>query len=99
MGKKPLVAKQGRRSKTRKQAPALSKGMWLRWLEFLREEAGARVYFATWLTGEFGLRIGEALALGRSDLKMEAEPPFVDVKGVIAGARKSPGKVFIRPSS
>jgi integrase len=89
----------GRRSKTRKQAPALSSGLWLRWLQFLRDAAGARIYFAAWLTGEFGLRIGEALALCRSDLKTEADPPFVDVKGVILGARKSPGKVFIRPGS
>lgn len=82
-----------------KQAPALSKTMWRKWLEYLLAEAGPRIFFATWLTGEFGLRIREALCLQRSDLRTEADPPYVDVKGAIDGARKSPGRVYIRPAT
>ena len=98
-GSKKSKGGPGEGRKVRKQAPVLSKALWLRWLLYLQQEAGARICFAVWLTGEFGLRMGEALALARSDLKTEADPPYVDVKGVIKGARKSPGKVFIRPGS
>ena len=81
------------------QAPALSKAMWRKWLDFVHLHAGPRVFLAIWLTGEFGLRVREALCLQRTDFRTEAETPYVDVRGVIAGARKSPGRVFMRPAS
>ena len=93
------MSKLGPRHSEPKQAPALSKAMWRKWLEFVLARAGPRIFLVIWLTGEFGLRVREALALQRGDLRTEADPPYVDVRGVIAGARKSPGRVYIRPAS
>ena len=81
------------------QAPALTRVMWQKWLEFVRQHAGPRVYFALWLTGEFGLRIREALCLTRADFRTEADPPYLHVKGEIVGAQKSPGRIYIRPTA
>ena len=89
----------GQKRREAQQAPALSKAMWRKWLDFVHLHAGPRIFLAIWLTGEFGLRVREALCLQRTDLRTEADCPYVDVKGVIAGARKSPGRVFIRPAS
>lgn len=93
------MSKLGPRRDEPKQAPALSKAMWRKWLEFVLARAGPRIFFVIWLTGEFGLRVREALALQRGDLRTEADPPYVDVRGVIEGASKSPGRVYIRPAS
>jgi integrase len=65
----------------------------------VRERAAPRIFLVIWLTGEFGLRVREALALQRNDIIQGADPPYVDVRGVIAGARKSLGRVYIRPGS
>ena len=81
--------------KAKKQAPALSVKQWSAWLQFVRESAGPRMYFVVFLTGALCLRMGEALALKREDLQLDAEDPFIHVKGVSAGAKKSPGKVFV----
>ena len=68
--------------KAKKQAPALSVKQWSAWLQFVRESAGPRMYFVVFLTGAFCLRMGEALALKREDLQLDAEDPFIHVKGV-----------------
>ena len=61
------MSKLGPRHSEPKQAPALSKAMWRKWLEFVLARAGPRIFFVIWLTGEFGLRVREALALQRGD--------------------------------
>ena len=45
------------------------------------------------LTGAFGLRMGEALAMKAEDIEIQAEIPKLKVTGDIAGNRKSPGDV------
>ena len=78
------------------QAPALPLKMWKEWLNWLLETAGAKIFFVVFLTGAFGLRCGEALALKREDLNLEAVIPKLVVTGESAGARKSPGEVYVR---
>jgi integrase len=48
------------------------------------------------LTGAFGLRCGEALALRREDICLEGNTPKVIITGQTPGARKSPGDVYVR---
>ena len=48
------------------------------------------------LTGAFGLRCGEALALTYEDICLNASPPKVVITGHTPGARKSPGEVYVR---
>lgn len=78
------------------QAPALTISQWNLWLNWLNEHAGPRVYFVMLLTGALGLRCGEALALKREDLHLEGAIPKVVITGETAGARKSPGDVYVR---
>ena len=78
------------------QAPALPLKMWKEWLSWLLETAGPKIFFVVFLTGAFGLRCGEAVALKREDLNLEAGIPKLVVTGESAGARKSPGEVYVR---
>ena len=65
-------------------------------MKWILDTAGPKIYFVIFLTGAFGLRCGEALALKRQDLNLEAAIPKLIVTGEAAGARKSPGDVYIR---
>ena len=78
------------------QAPALPLKMWREWLNWLLETAGPKIFFVVFLTGAFGLRCGEAVALKREDINLEAVIPKLVVTGESAGARKSPGEVYVR---
>ena len=78
------------------QAPALPLNMWKEWLKWLIQTAGPKIFFVVFLTGAFGLRCGEALALKREDLNLEAGIPKLVITGESAGARKSPGEVYVR---
>ena len=80
----------------RRQAPALSLKQWKVWLDWLLSTSGARIYFVVFLTGAFGLRCSEALALKREDVSVDGTIPKVSVTGDTKGARKSPGDVYIR---
>jgi hypothetical protein len=79
-----------------RQAPALSVRQWKLWLDWLLSTSGARTYFVIFLTGAFGLRCSEALALKREDVIVDGPIPKVRVTGETKGARKSPGDVYIR---
>lgn len=48
------------------------------------------------MTGAFGLRCGEALALRREDVCLDTAIPKLTITGHTPGARKSPGDVYIR---
>ena len=78
------------------QAPALPLKMWKEWLNWLLETAGPKIFFVVFLTGAFGLRCGEAVALKREDLNLEAGIPKLVVTGESAGALQSPGEVYVR---
>jgi integrase len=78
------------------QAPALSVKNWARWLEWLLHTAGPRIYLVVMLTGAFGLRCSEALALKREDICLDADLPKIKITGDSVGARKSPGDVYVR---
>ena len=78
------------------QAPALPRKLWTRWLKWILETAGPKIFFVIFLTGAFGLRCGEALALKRKDINLEASIPKVIITGESKGGRKSPGDVYIR---
>lgn len=78
------------------QAPGLAVSQWKLWLDWLREHAGPRIYLVIFLTGAFGLRCGEALALKREDVCLDAAIPKLIISGESPGAAKSPGEVYIR---
>jgi integrase len=78
------------------QAPALPIKHWKLWLHWLLKTAGPRIYFVILLTGAFGLRCSEALALKREDVCLDADVPKIKISGATAGARKSPGDVYVR---
>ena len=78
------------------QAPALSRALWEEWLQWLLKSRGPRMMVVVKLTGCFGLRAGEAVALKREDIVLHGGVPKICVTGETAGARKSPGEVFIR---
>lgn len=78
------------------QAPALRAVQWRKWLDWLKNHAGARTYLVIFLTGALGLRCSEALALKREDLCLGAAIPKVVVTGDTNGAKKSPGDVYVR---
>ena len=48
------------------------------------------------MTGAFGLRCGEALALRREDVNLDLAIPKLVITGSTPGARKSPGDVYVR---
>ena len=78
------------------QAPALTRSQWLLWEKFVGERAGARMLAVLAMTGRFGLRTGEALALKREDIDMNCQIPKIKVTGQEKGNKKSPGDVYIR---
>jgi hypothetical protein len=78
------------------QAPALSVKNWALWLDWLLKTAGPRIYLVVMLTGAFGLRCSEALALKREDICLGGDMPKVRITGETVGARKSPGDVYVR---
>ena len=88
--------KASRKKKELGQAPALPLKMWKVWLKWILDTAGPKIFFVIFLTGAFGLRCGEALALKRADLNLEAAIPKLVITGDSKGARKSPGDVYIR---
>jgi integrase len=69
---------------------------WKLWLDWLLKTAGPRIYFVVLLTGAFGLRCSEALALKREDINLNTDVPKIKITGDTAGARKSPGDVYVR---
>ena len=95
-GAKPSKKRSSPRGKGLGQAPALPRKLWTRWLKWILETAGPKIFFVVFLTGAFGLRCGEALALKRKDLNLEATIPKLMITGESKGARKSPGDVYIR---
>ena len=48
------------------------------------------------MTGYFGLRTGEAVALRVEDVSLKSDVPKITVQGDTKGAKKSPGDVYIR---
>jgi integrase len=78
------------------QAPALSVRLWMEWLKFVGQTCGARLQVVLSLTGFFGLRTGEAVALKVEDMSLQGECPKICVTGLNKGAKKSPGDVYIR---
>ena len=78
------------------QAPALSASLWKEWIKFVGAHCGARIAVILALTGNFGLRCGEALALKREDLNVEGDIPRLRVSGEVKGNKKSPGDVYVR---
>ena len=54
-------------------------------------KAGARIYAVVMLTGAFGLRMGEAVALKAEDIDILADIPKLRVTRDTHGNRKSPG--------
>ena len=78
------------------QAPALRLTMWKKWLQWILNTAGPKIFFVIFQTGAFGLRCGEALALKRQDINLEAAIPKLMITGDSRGARKSPGDVYVR---
>jgi integrase len=65
-------------------------------LDWLLKTAGPRIYFVILLTGAFGLRCSEALCLKREDINLDSDVPRIKITGDSAGARKSPGDVYVR---
>lgn len=85
-----------RKGKALGQAPALPLKMWNEWLRWILDTTGPKIFFVVFLTGALGLRCGEALALKREDVNLEATIPKLMITGDSAGARKSPGDVYVR---
>ena len=78
------------------QAAALRQHQWRLWLEFLKEHAGPRVWLAIFMTGSLGLRCSEALTLRAEHVALDGQVPKVTVMGLVPGALKSPGEVYVR---
>ena len=95
-GAKPSSSKSTQADKKPGQAPALPIRHWKLWLDWLLKTAGPRIYFVILLTGAFGLRCSEALALKREDICLESDVPKIKISGDTDGARKSPGDVYVR---
>jgi integrase len=69
------------------QAPALPLKMWKEWLKWILSTAGPKIFFVIFLTGACGLRCGEALALKREDINLEAMIPKLIITGDSKGAK------------
>lgn len=94
---RPLMPRGTKKAKKPlKQAPALSVRLWKKWLDWLLNTAGPKIYFAIFLTGALGLRCSEALALKREDMKLDNDVPKITVTGDTVGAKKSPGDIYVR---
>ena len=78
------------------QAAALRQHQWRLWLEFLKEHAGPRVWLAIFMTGALGLRCSEALTLRAEHVALDGPIPKVTIMGLVPGALKSPGEVYVR---
>ena len=78
------------------QASALRQQQWKLWLEYLKEHAGPRVWLAIFMTGALGLRCSEALTLKAEHVILEGQVPKVTIMGLVPGALKSPGEVYVR---
>ena len=96
----PEMAKK-RRAKKRspKQAPALTRQTWAKWIDFVKDHTKSEIFFVVWLTGALGLRCGEAIALRREDVGLDAEEPYVCAAGHTPGAKKSPGYIYVSRSN
>ena len=70
--------------------------MWRQWLQFVGETCGARMHVILAITGFFGLRTGEAVAVKVEDVNLSADVPKLCVTGAVKGAKKSPGEVYVR---
>ena len=93
----PKAKKQkGRKGCRLGQAPALSRALWKKWLDWLLHTAGPRMYTAVMFTGAFGLRCSEALTLRREDVVLNGTVPRLRIMGRMPGSKKSPGDVYIR---
>ena len=69
-----------------------------KWLQWLLDEAGARIYAIVLLTGAFGSRMGEAVVLKAEDVDLQAEIPKLRVTGDTPGNRNSPGDINLTES-
>jgi integrase len=65
-------------------------------LDFLKEHAGPRVWLAIFMTGALGLRCSEALTLKAEHVALEGQIPKITIMGLVPGALKSPGEVYVR---
>ena len=71
------------------QAPALSVRMWRQWLQFVGETCGARMQVILAITGFFGLRTGEAVALKVEDVNLSADVPKLCYRSSEGGQEES----------
>jgi hypothetical protein len=84
--------KTSKKGKSLGQAPALSLRMWKEWLKWILSTAGPKIFFVMFLTGGFGLRCGEALALKREGINLEAMIPKLIITGTPKVLRNLQGK-------
>jgi len=94
--RKKTDQKTSKEGKTLGQAPALPLTMWKEWLKWILSTASPKIFFVIFLTGAFGLRCGEALALKRKDINLEAMIPKLIISGDSKGAKKCLQDVYIR---
>ena len=72
-----MAKKRRAEKRSPKQAPALTRQTWAKWIDFVKDHAKPEICFAIWLTGALGLRCGEAVALRRADFGLDAKEPCV----------------------
>ena len=77
------------------QAPALTRPLWDKWIEFIKVNCSVRTAVILAFTGNFGLRCSEALALKVEDISFRGEIPRITITGDTPGAKKSPGDVYV----
>ena len=94
-----MAKKGGAKTRSPKQAPALTRQTWAKWIDFIKDNAKPEIFFVIWRTGALGLRCGEAVALRREDFGLDAEEPYVCAAGHTEGAKKSPGCVNVNRSN
>ena len=68
-----MARKGGANKRSPKQAPALTRQTWAKWIDFVRDHAKPEIFFVIWLTGALGPRCGETVALIRDDFGLGAE--------------------------
>ena len=88
-----MAKKGGAKKRSPRQAPALTRRTWAKWIDFVKDHAKPDIFFVIWLTGALGLRCGEAVALRREDFGLDAEEPYVRAARHTKGAKKSPGYI------
>ena len=94
-----MAKKGGAKKRSPKQAPALTRQTWAKWIDFVKDHAKPEIFFVIWLTGALGLRCGEAVALRRKDFGLDAEEPYVCAAGHTKGAKQSPGYIYVNRSN